>query len=107
LVPRPKIKNVIGTKWVFKKKLNEDRQVTRKKAILVCKRYSQVEGIDFEEIFSLLSRMEAIRLTLSYACSKNIKVYHMDVKSAFLNGNLEEEVYIDFNYQRRKIMFAI
>jgi hypothetical protein len=59
-VPIPKNKNVIGTKWVFINKLNEDGQVTRKKAILVCKGYTQVEGIDFEETFSPITRMEAI-----------------------------------------------
>jgi hypothetical protein len=95
LVPRPRNKNVIGTKWVFRNKLNEDGQVTRNKARLVCKGYAQVEGIDFEETFSPVSRMEAIRLILAYACSKNIKVYQMDVKSSFLNGDLEEEVYIE------------
>jgi hypothetical protein len=75
LVPRPNNKNVIGTKWVFKNKLNEDGQVTRNKDRLVCKGYAQVEGIKFEETFSPVSRMEAIRLLLAYACSKNIKVY--------------------------------
>ena len=85
LVPRPKNKNVIGTKWVFKNKLNEDGQVTRNKARLVCNGYAQIEGIDFEETFSLVARMEAIRFLLAYACSKNIKVYQMDVKSSFLN----------------------
>jgi transposase InsO family protein len=95
LVPRPKDKNVIDTKWVYMNKLNEDGQVTRNKARLVCKGYAQVEGIDFEETFSPVSRMEAIRLLLAYACSKNIKVYQMDVKSTFLNGELEEEVYIE------------
>jgi hypothetical protein len=62
---------------------------------LVCKGYAQVEGIDFEETFSPVSRMEAIILILAYACSKNIKVYQMDMKSTFLNGDLEEEVYIE------------
>ena len=95
LVPRPKDKNVIGTKWVYKNKLNEDGQIIRNKAILVCKGYAQVEGIDFEEIFSPVARMEAIWLILAYACSKNIKVYQMDVKASFLNGELEEEVYIE------------
>jgi hypothetical protein len=95
LVPRPKNKNVIGTKWVFITKLNEDGQVTRNKSRLVCKGYLQVEGIDFEETFSPVARMEAIRLLLSYAFSKNINVYQMDVKSTFLNGELEEEVYIE------------
>jgi hypothetical protein len=60
LVPRPKNKNVIGTKWVFINKLNEDGHVTRKKSILVCKGYAEVEGIDFEETFAPVSRMEAI-----------------------------------------------
>ena len=69
--------------------------VTRNKARLVCKGYAQVEGINFEEIFSPVARMEAIRFLLAYACSKNIKVYYMDIKSAFLNGELEEEVYIE------------
>jgi hypothetical protein len=95
LVPRPKNKNVIGKKWVFRNKLNEGGQVTRNKARLVCKGYAQIEGIDFEETFSLVARMEAICLLLAYACSKNVKVYKMDVKSAFLNGELEEEVYIE------------
>jgi hypothetical protein len=95
LVPRPKDKNVISTKWVYRNKLNEDGQVTRNKARLVCKGYAQVEGIDFEETFSPVARMEAIRFLLAYACSKNIKVYQMDIKSSFLNGELEEEVYIE------------
>jgi hypothetical protein len=56
---------------------------------LVCKGYEQVEGIDFEETFAPISRMETIRLLLAYACSKNIKVYQMDTKSTFLNGELE------------------
>jgi hypothetical protein len=86
---------VIGTKWVFRNKLNEYGLVTRNKARLVCKGYTQVEGINFEETFSLVSRMEAIQLLLDYACSKNIKVYQMDVKSTFLNGELEGEVYIE------------
>ena len=60
LVPRPKDKNVIGTKWVFRNKLNEDGQVTRNKARLVCKGYAQVEGIDFDETFAPIARMEAI-----------------------------------------------
>jgi hypothetical protein len=95
LVPRPKNKNVIGRKSVFRNKLNEDGHVTRNKPRLVGKVYAQIEGIDFEETFSPVVRMEAIRLLLSYACSKNVKVYQMDIKSTFLNGELEEEVYIE------------
>ena len=70
LVPRPKDKNVIGTKWVFRNKLNEDGQVTRNKARLFCKGYAQFEGIDFEETFSPIARMEAIIMFLAYACSR-------------------------------------
>jgi hypothetical protein len=81
---------VIGTKWIFKKKLNKDGQVTTNKARLVCKGYTQVEGIYFEETFAPVARMEAIRLILAYACSKRIKVYPMDIKSTFLNEELEE-----------------
>jgi hypothetical protein len=80
LVPRSKNKNVTDTKWVFRNKLNEDGHVTRKKAIFICKRYAQVEEINFEETFSPVARMEAIYLILAYACSKNIKMYQMDVK---------------------------
>jgi hypothetical protein len=80
---------------IFRNKLNEYGQVTRNEARLVCKGYAQVEVIDFEETFSPISRMEEIKLILSYACSKNIKVYQMDVKLDFLNGDLEEEVYIE------------
>jgi hypothetical protein len=75
LVPRPNNNNVIGTKWVFKNKLNEDRHIKRNKSRLVCKGYTLVEGIDFEETFSSVARMEAIRLLLDYACSNNIKLY--------------------------------
>ena len=62
---------------------------------MVCKGYAQIEGIVFEETYAPVAKMEAIRLLLAYACSKNVKVYQMDVKSAFLNGELEEEVYIE------------
>jgi hypothetical protein len=61
----------------------------RNKARLVCKGYAQIEGINFEETFAPVARMEAICLLLAYACSKNVKVYQMDVKSAFLNGELD------------------
>ena len=80
LVPRPKAKNVIGTKWVFKNKVNEDGEVVRTKARLVCKGYAQVEGIDFEETFALVARLEAIRLFLAFSSYKKLRVYQMDVK---------------------------
>jgi hypothetical protein len=95
LVPRPKDKNVIGSKWVFKNKMNEKGQVVRNKARLVYKGYAQVEGQDFDETFAPVARLEAIRMFISYSCHKNFKFYHMDVKSSFLNGDLEEEVYME------------
>ena len=77
---KTKDKNVIGTKWVFRNKLDENGQVTRNKARLVCKGYAQIEGVDFEETFSPIFRMEAIIMILAYTSSKRIKVYQMDVK---------------------------
>jgi uncharacterized membrane protein YciS (DUF1049 family) len=95
MVQRPVGKNVIGSKWIFKNKLNEQGQVIRNKVRLVCKGYAQIEGLDFDETFVPVARLEALRMFLAYACHKRFKVYHMDVKSAFLNGNLSEEVYME------------
>ena len=95
LVPRPKNKNVIGTKWVFKNKLNEDGKLYKNKERLVCKGYSQEEDIDYGETFSPVARLEGVRTLLAYATQRVFKVYQMDVKSAFLNGILDEEVYIE------------
>jgi hypothetical protein len=83
LVHRPEGKNVIGSKWIFKNKLNEQGQVVRNKARLVCKGYAQIEGLDFDETFAPIARLEAIRMFLAYACHKRFKVYQMDVKSLF------------------------
>ena len=94
LVPKPLQKNIIGTKWVFRNKLNEQGEVTRNKARLVAQGYSQQEGIDYTETFAPGARLEAIRLLLSYAINHGIILYQMDVKSAFLNGVIEEEVFV-------------
>jgi hypothetical protein len=95
LVERPKNYNVIGTKWVFRNKQNEDGIVVRNKARLVAQGYTQVEGLDFGEMFAPVSRLEAIRILLAYACSHNIKLYQMDVKSAFLNGKINELAFVE------------
>jgi FtsZ-interacting cell division protein YlmF len=95
MVQRPEGKNVIGSKWIFKNNLNEQGQVIRNKARLVCKCYARIEGLDFDETFAPVARLEAIRMFLAYACHKRFKVYQMDVKSAFLNGYLSEEVYME------------
>ena len=89
LVPRPTDKNVIGSKWVFKNKMNEQGQIVSNKARLVCKGYAQVEGQDFDETFAPVARLEAIKMFLAYACHNKFKVYQMDVKSTFLNGYLK------------------
>jgi hypothetical protein len=94
LVDPPRYVNVIGTKWVFKNKQGEDGAVVRNKARLVAQGYSQVEGLDFGETFAPVARLEAIRLLLAFAASKGFRLYHMDVKSAFLNGVIQEEVYV-------------
>ncbi|KAK6146420.1 hypothetical protein DH2020_020289 [Rehmannia glutinosa] len=75
--------------------MNEEGSVVRNKARLVAKGYCQEEGIDFDETFAPVARLEAIRMFLAYATHKNFIVYQMDVKSAFLNGLLEEEVYVE------------
>ena len=78
----------------LKNKEGEDRMVVRNKARLVAQGYSQKEGIDYEETFALVAHLEAIRILLAFAVAKGIKLYQMDVKSAFLNGMMEEEVYV-------------
>jgi hypothetical protein len=94
LVPRPLGKSIVGTKWVFRNKKDENGVVIRNKARLVAKGYCQQEGIDYDETFAPVARIEAIRIFLAYAAHKNMTVYQMDVKSAFLNGILQEEVYV-------------
>ncbi|KAK2426944.1 putative mitochondrial protein [Trifolium repens] len=95
LVPRPDKVNVIGTKWIFKNKSDEKGVITRNKARLVTQGYTQIEGLDFEETFAPVARLESIRLLLGVACILKFKLYQMDVKSAFLNGYLHEEVYVE------------
>ncbi|GJX17842.1 putative ribonuclease H-like domain-containing protein [Tanacetum coccineum] len=84
----------IGTKWVFKNKKDERGIVIKNKARLVAQGYTQEEGIDYDEVFAPVARIEAIRLFLAYASFKDFVVYQMDVKSAFLYGKIEEEVYV-------------
>ena len=95
LVPRPNDHPIIGTKWVSRNKLDETGTVTRNKARLVAKGYNQEEGIDYEETYAPVARLEAIRLLLVFACIMDFKLYQMDVKSAFLNGYIQAEVYVE------------
>jgi hypothetical protein len=95
LVERPSDHNVIGTKWVFHNKQDQDGIVVRNKARLVAQGYTQIGGFDFGETYALVARLEAIRILLAYSCAHNIKLYQMDVKSAFLNRYIQEEVYVE------------
>ncbi|GJS02904.1 putative ribonuclease H-like domain-containing protein [Tanacetum coccineum] len=94
LVDLPYGKKAIGTKWVYRNKKDEQGIVVRNKARLVAQGYKQEEGIDYDEVFAPVARIEAIRLFLAYASFMNFLVYQMDVKSAFLYGTIEEEVYV-------------
>ncbi|GJY23234.1 retrovirus-related pol polyprotein from transposon TNT 1-94 [Tanacetum coccineum] len=94
LVDKPFGKTVIKLKWLWKNKKDEDQTVIRNKARLVAKGYAQEEGIDFDESFAPVARLEAVRIFVAYAAHKSFPIYQMDVKTAFLNGPLKEEVYV-------------
>ncbi|GJW71966.1 retrovirus-related pol polyprotein from transposon TNT 1-94 [Tanacetum coccineum] len=94
LVPKPDRVMIIALKWIYKVKLDEYGDVLKNKAQLVAKGYHQEKGIDFEESFAPIARIEAVRIFIANAASKNMIIYQMDVKTAFLNGELKEEVYI-------------
>ncbi|GJU15158.1 retrovirus-related pol polyprotein from transposon TNT 1-94 [Tanacetum coccineum] len=94
LLDLPNGKRVIGTKWVFRNKKDERGIVIRNKARLVAEGYTQEEGIDYDEVFAPVARIEAIRLFLAYASFKDFVVYQMEVKTAFLYGKIEKEVYV-------------
>ncbi|GJV03052.1 retrovirus-related pol polyprotein from transposon TNT 1-94 [Tanacetum coccineum] len=90
----PEGKSIIALKWLWKKKCDAENIVVRNKTRLVAKGYKQEEGIDFEESFAPVSRLKAVRMFIAYAAHKNITIFQMDVKTAFLNGPLKEEVYV-------------
>jgi hypothetical protein len=94
LIETPK-QNVVGTTWVFRNKQDEHGVVTRNKARLIAKGYSQVKDLDFDETFAPVARLESIHMLLSYATHHGFKLYQMDVKSAFLNGPIKEDVYLE------------
>jgi hypothetical protein len=94
LVDPPQGCKPIGTKWVWKNKEGETGEVVRNKSRLVAHGFSQKEGIDYEETFAPIARLEVIRILLAFSVAKGFKLHQMDVKSALLNGVLEEEVYV-------------
>lgn len=87
-------KKVIGVRWIFRTKLNSDGSISKHKARLVVKGYAQDAGIDFKETFAHVARFDTIRLLISLAAQKGWYLYQLDVKSAFLNGYLDEEIYV-------------
>ncbi|CAL9010567.1 unnamed protein product [Prunus brigantina] len=95
LVDRPSSKPIVGVKWIYKTKLNLDGSIQKHKGRLVAKGYTQKPGIDFNETFALVARLDTIRTLIALAAQKGWKLWQLDVKSAFLNGVLEEEVYVD------------
>jgi hypothetical protein len=94
LVKPPRDVNVIETKWVFKIKQGEDGEIVRNKARLIAQGFSQVEDLDFGEIFAPVAHLDAIRILLAFVVSKRFKLYHMDVKNVFLNAVIQEEVFV-------------
>nr|GEX17330.1 hypothetical protein [Tanacetum cinerariifolium] len=95
LVDKPLCTNVISLKWLWKNKRDEENTVIRNKSRLVAKGYVQKEGVDFEESFAPVARLEAVRLFIAYVAHKSFTVYQMDVKTAFLYGPLKEKVYVN------------
>ena len=95
LVPRPSNQSVIGTRWVFRNKMDENSIMVRNKARLVAQGFNQEEGINYKETFAPVARLEAIRMLLAFACFKDFILYQMDVKSSFLNGFINEKVYVE------------
>ncbi|GJS89008.1 retrovirus-related pol polyprotein from transposon TNT 1-94 [Tanacetum coccineum] len=91
LVPQPRNMKIIGTKWVFRNKLDENGIVSRNKARLVAQGYNQQEGIDYDETYAPVARLESIRILFAYACALDFKLFQMDVKGAFLNDFINED----------------
>ena len=118
-MPKPYRVNIIGTKWIFKNKTNEKGNITRNKAHLVIHGYTQVERVYFDETFVPVACLESIRIFMAFTCTLKFKLYQMDIKSAFLNGHLNEEVYVtqpkgfedplhlDHVYKLKKVIYGL
>jgi hypothetical protein len=95
LVPLSKDRKSVGCKWVFRTKRDASGHIVRHKARLVAKGYSQVEGVDFNETFAPMAKFTIIRCMLAIGATMDLEIHQMDVKTAFLNGELEEDIYMD------------
>ena len=95
IIPRPKNVYVISTKWIFKNKTDEDGEIIQNKSRPVAQGYTKVEGVNFDESFALVARFESIHILMSIACTMNFKLYQMYMKCEFLNGYLNEELFVE------------
>ncbi|KAJ4710130.1 Retrovirus-related Pol polyprotein from transposon TNT 1-94 [Melia azedarach] len=95
LVDRPLHKQVVGVKWVYRTKFNADGSIHKHKARLVVKGYAQQQGIDYGDTFAPVARLDTIKLLIALAAQNRWKIFHLDIKSAFLNGYLKEEIFIE------------
>ena len=95
LVNRPTHKKAIGVKWVYRTKFNADGSINKHKERLVVKGYAQMFGVDFSETFAPVARLDTIRMVFALATKNGWTIHQMDVKSAFLNGYLEEEIFME------------
>jgi len=107
LVPHPAEQNIIGTKWILKNKIDEHGTVVRNKARLVAQGYTQIKGVEFDETFAPVARLESIRILLSIACHLGFKLYQMDVKSAILNGVLQDPHHPHHVYKLKKALYGL
>nr|GEX56389.1 retrovirus-related Pol polyprotein from transposon TNT 1-94 [Tanacetum cinerariifolium]GEX90320.1 retrovirus-related Pol polyprotein from transposon TNT 1-94 [Tanacetum cinerariifolium] len=119
LVPQPKNIKIIGTNWVYRNKLDKNGVVFHNKARLVAQGYNQQDGIDYDETYTPVARLESIRILLAYACVLDFKLFQIDVKSAFLNGFINEDVYViqplglihfekpDHDYKLKKALYGL
>ena len=94
LVELPAGAKAIGLKWIFKVKRNSDGSINKYKARLVAKGYIQRHGVDFDEVFAPVARIETVRFVIAMAASRGWEIHHLDIKTAFLHGDLKEEVYV-------------
>lgn len=95
MVDRPEDKKIIGLKWMFKTKYQANGEVQKLKARIVAKGYTQQLGIDEEDVYQLVAHMETVRFLFALASQKGWSLFHLDIKSAFLNGEISEEVYVE------------
>ena len=110
-MPRPKNVNVIGTKWILKNKMDENGVIMRNMERLVAQGFNQIKGVEFDETFVPVAKLKSIWILLAMACVWKFKLFQIDVKSVFLNGILNEEVYVEqpkgFQGQNTLIMFTV